>query len=600
MFNRFALLSLLVMALAAALIAPPATTAQTPPAAGVLAFVGVDAEDNAALYLLDLATGSVGLIDTPITPDADLQWHPDGNRLVFTTADGGYGLLRSLRGCFDAEALCLDLVEVFPPFIVTDIAWSPGEEDRLYLLSDEGWLQLAPPRARPADITALDAACDAGFAVADDTESLFCAATDSAGNIETTVYRADTSGADGIPAYTLQTTIGTFPAITAYDIGPGGNAALGTQETAGDSGFFVPTDGEPVRLASYQVHVYALAFHPAGGQVAIAGATADSTGDGTLRDGDPGELFLYDTAAGTLQQIPGFTGATALTWQPDGEQIAVVTGDATLALFTPGTSLLTPVEAALPDTVVRIAALDWNPAAPPDVLPIATPGGTSTPVPTPTLFATLTPFPSVTPFPTLTPLPTMTAFPTLTPLPTTTPGSPVGTGCEYAYVGGGGLPVAIGDTAQVTTYGAAVRLRTAPLLDATMIAELLPGTQMTILSGPYCGQGYRWWEVRLITNNTVGYVADSNQGGLWIEAVETPPAESIEFYADRTTITQGECVTIGWDVEGIKAVYFEDAGVTGQETREVCPTTTTTYTLRVVRTDDSEVQRQITITVNAP
>ena len=57
--------------------------------------------------------------------------------LVFTTADGGYGLLRSLRGCFDADGLCLDLVEVFPPFMVEGIAWS-ADGELLFLNTDEG------------------------------------------------------------------------------------------------------------------------------------------------------------------------------------------------------------------------------------------------------------------------------------------------------------------------------------------------------------------------------------------------------------------------------------------------------------------------------
>ncbi len=565
---------------------------------GVIAFVGVDAEDNAALYLLDLASGAVGVVDTPVAPDVDLEWHPDDEMLVFTTADGGYGLLRSLRGCFEAGGTCLDIVEVYPPFMVEQVEWTP-DGAQLLLLTDAG-LHISAPRARPADISALDTDCSAGIAVSAAPLYLFCAATDETGNIQASVYEGSEDAFE--PLYT----IGTFPDITAYDIAPDGSAAIGTLETAGDSGFYAPVDGDPARLADYQIHIYDLAFGPEGSPLAIAGATSDSTGDGTLRDDDPGELFLFDVESGALQQIPGFTDARALTWQPGGEHILVVSGANTLSLYTPETSLVTALEASLPDASMTIHRTEWAPVTEITTLPIiptATPGGIATPIPTPTPADLPPAFVTATSFPTLTPRPTLTPIPTWTPIPTATPGSPIGLGCEYAFVGGGGLPVAIGDTAEVTPYGAAVRLRTAPRLDASMIRELMPGTRMTIRSGPYCGQGYRWWEVQLEGEATIGYVADSDPGGYWIQVAAAPPTEvpeSIDFYANTYTINQGDCVTLGWDVEGIKAVYYQGTGVTGHETREECPASTTTYQLRVVRMDDTEVIRQITIFVIVP
>jgi len=178
----------------------------------------------------------------------------------------------------------------------------------------------------------------------------------------------------------------------------------------------------------------------------------------------------------------------------------------------------------------------------------------------------------------------------------------MGIGCQYAFVGGG-LPVAIGDTAEVTRYGAAVRFRTGAALDAPMIRELAPGTRMTILNGPYCSQGYRWWQAQLQTSGQVGFLADSDPGGYWIKAITvatpTPPAETISFYADRYTIHPGECVVLTWAVEGIKEVYYQGTGVTGHESRTECPATTTTYTLRVIRVDNTIVTQQIAITVTS-
>ncbi len=76
------------------------------------------------------------------------------------------------------------------------------------------------------------------------------------------------------------------------------------------------------------------------------------------------------------------------------------------------------------------------------------------------------------------------------------------------------------------------------------------------------------------------------------------PAVSISFYANNGTINEGDCVIIGWDVEGIREVYYQDRGVTGHSTREECPTVTTTYHLRVVKLDGGTDDRYITITVN--
>jgi polar amino acid transport system substrate-binding protein len=84
------------------------------------------------------------------------------------------------------------------------------------------------------------------------------------------------------------------------------------------------------------------------------------------------------------------------------------------------------------------------------------------------------------------------------------------------------------------------------------------------------------------------------------------PTPGITFTVDRTTINQGECVTFNWRVENVKAVYFyaqgenwQDNGVAGEGSRQECPQVTTTYLLRVVMNDDSVVEKQVTITVNA-
>lgn len=575
---------------------PTPVDAQFGPPSGVVAFIGTDMLGEPDIYLLDLSSGRMGQLDAPITPDVDMAWHPDGASLAFTTDDGGYGLLQSLRGCFDADSVCTDLVYVIPPFIISELEWDPAGEN-LILLTDEGMKMAPPRRARARDMEDLAVECEHGFDVSSEPLFLLCAA-DSGGNRLVEVYEmAEDELASNY-------TIGTFPDVTSMDIGPLGQAAIGTLETGGDSGFFASESGAANRLAQAQIHVYGLEFNPEALTLVIVGATADSTGDGTLRDGDTAELFLYDTATGQITQVQGFTNATYATWSADGARVLVIIGDNTFQLYDPISRSMTPIAASLPVPGLTAASPQWQPTA------TGSPGLPN--IPTATPFATITPFPTpfatMTPFPTITPLPTMTPYPTITPYvpPSPTPGSPMGSGCQYAV---GIPPVTIGDTAQVTLLGAGLRLRAWAALDATQVTELPRYTRMLVLNGPVCSQGYRWWEVRLESDGRTGWVADSGpdtrtgQSGYWIEYVEVippTPTESINFFADRYSIVGGQCVTIWWDVEGIKEVYFQGIGVTGHESRVECPAATTSYVLRVVRNDNSIVEQTITIFVVAP
>jgi hypothetical protein len=81
-----------------------------------------------------------------------------------------------------------------------------------------------------------------------------------------------------------------------------------------------------------------------------------------------------------------------------------------------------------------------------------------------------------------------------------------------------------------------------------------------------------------------------------------PPDSNVNLRADSTYIVAGQCTTIRWDVDNVNAVFFVDGnnvqGVGGHDSRTVCPTTTTTYALRVVYKDNSSVDYPITITVS--
>ncbi|MFQ6057492.1 MAG: sigma-70 family RNA polymerase sigma factor [Anaerolineae bacterium] len=84
-----------------------------------------------------------------------------------------------------------------------------------------------------------------------------------------------------------------------------------------------------------------------------------------------------------------------------------------------------------------------------------------------------------------------------------------------------------------------------------------------------------------------------------IERSVTIWVPEVSFWVDRDTIKQGECTTLRWGVEYVRAVYLDGEGVAGHDSRQVCPSQTTTYTLHVV-TDCGDIDRSVTIVVPTP
>lgn len=80
--------------------------------------------------------------------------------------------------------------------------------------------------------------------------------------------------------------------------------------------------------------------------------------------------------------------------------------------------------------------------------------------------------------------------------------------------------------------------------------------------------------------------------------VPTPAEVYISFVADKYNTTYGQCVTISWDVEGIREVYYMGQGVVGHGSRQECPYQTTRYTLQVVLLSGQSEYRYITISVS--
>jgi LysM repeat protein len=76
-------------------------------------------------------------------------------------------------------------------------------------------------------------------------------------------------------------------------------------------------------------------------------------------------------------------------------------------------------------------------------------------------------------------------------------------------------------------------------------------------------------------------------------------SEAVDFQAEEDTVKPGQCTTMRWKIEAeaVDSVYFEDELTTVENSRQVCPWTTTNYTLRVVYPGGEQRSQTITIMV---
>ncbi len=78
-----------------------------------------------------------------------------------------------------------------------------------------------------------------------------------------------------------------------------------------------------------------------------------------------------------------------------------------------------------------------------------------------------------------------------------------------------------------------------------------------------------------------------------------PPTAYVTFSADRTTLVQGECTTLRWELINSTAVSIDGGVVDALGTRQVCPTASHTYRLQAI-TLAGPAEQTVTINVNAP
>jgi hypothetical protein len=76
-----------------------------------------------------------------------------------------------------------------------------------------------------------------------------------------------------------------------------------------------------------------------------------------------------------------------------------------------------------------------------------------------------------------------------------------------------------------------------------------------------------------------------------------PPPTIVSLQANPAQVQEGECTTVSWRVEGSPTeIYFDGEGVTSPDSRPICPTETTSYTL-VARGPGGETSASVTVTV---
>jgi len=70
----------------------------------------------------------------------------------------------------------------------------------------------------------------------------------------------------------------------------------------------------------------------------------------------------------------------------------------------------------------------------------------------------------------------------------------------------------------------------------------------------------------------------------------------IDFWVDNNNIKSGDCTTLRWHVEHANAVHLDGAGVVGDDTKKICPTTTSVYVLHVAH-DAGATEKKVTVVV---
>jgi hypothetical protein len=75
----------------------------------------------------------------------------------------------------------------------------------------------------------------------------------------------------------------------------------------------------------------------------------------------------------------------------------------------------------------------------------------------------------------------------------------------------------IGDKAEVSADPpVANNVRSEPSLSATLLGQIQPGEDVTIIDGPGCSGNWVWWKVRSLITNLEGWTAEGDNTTYWL------------------------------------------------------------------------------------
>jgi len=173
-----------------------------------------------------------------------------------------------------------------------------------------------------------------------------------------------------------------------------------------------------------------------------------------------------------------------------------------------------------------------------------------------------------------------------------------------------------------------LNVRSGPGTNFPVLATVAYGTEAEIIGRSADG---RWWVVRMPTAPggnawvSADFVAVTNADNVPIIAAPPPPViviptpaptptrvpaptatpgPQMSLRANPTTIDQGQCSNLEWSVSNVQAVWVYPQGQpyhqfprVGQGSERVCPSSTTTYEMRVLQRDGQVVFQRVTVTV---
>jgi hypothetical protein len=91
-----------------------------------------------------------------------------------------------------------------------------------------------------------------------------------------------------------------------------------------------------------------------------------------------------------------------------------------------------------------------------------------------------------------------------------------GAGQVTSCPGAPAIRLQLGDWARVSVNPPLPsRIRSQPGSDGAVLGEAAPGSNVLIMAGPQCANGYAWWQVRTLTG-LVGWTAEGDAAGYWL------------------------------------------------------------------------------------